>query len=190
MASKQDLRKQFLQMRDQLPTDDLKVQSEALSQHLLNWAKTQNFEQIAAFQSFHQEPLIDSFLSHFSPEQLYFPVVQASRGHMDFYRFDHKQSSQINRYGIKEPSITHENKMSPNPSTLILIPALAFDRQGYRLGYGAGYYDRFLKDAPGVRVGICLEQFLIDKLPRDAHDLPVQHLATERQFYRQVPFLA
>lgn len=64
--------------------------------------------------------------------------------------------------------------------TLCVVPGLAFDREGYRLGYGGGYYDRFLADFPGVTVGLCYEALRADHLPRGAFDIPVGRVVTER----------
>lgn len=68
---------------------------------------------------------------------------------------------------------------------LILVPAMCYDRQGYRLGQGGGYYDRYLADYKGVTLGLCRDALLQDKLPTQPHDLPVQVLLTETQ--RLVP---
>ena len=57
---------------------------------------------------------------------------------------------------------------------VVLVPCLLCDRQGYRLGYGGGYYDRWLADLQGLTVCICPEERLVDELPRAGFDVPVQ----------------
>lgn len=57
---------------------------------------------------------------------------------------------------------------------VVLVPCLLCDRQGYRLGYGGGYYDRWLADLQGLTVCICPEERLVDELPREGFDVPVQ----------------
>ena len=57
---------------------------------------------------------------------------------------------------------------------VVLVPCLLCDRQGYRLGYGGGYYDRWLADLQGRTVCICPEERLVDELPREGFDVPVQ----------------
>ena len=66
---------------------------------------------------------------------------------------------------------------------LILIPAVACDRQGYRLGYGGGFYDRWLPNSTGLKVGIIFEQFYLDELPRDIWDVPLDAIVTESLIY-------
>ena len=61
---------------------------------------------------------------------------------------------------------------------LTLVPAVCYDRQGYRLGFGGGYYDRWLDDFHGFSAGLCREEFLLDHLPHEAHDRPVCAVVT------------
>ncbi len=65
------------------------------------------------------------------------------------------------------------------PGALVIVPALAFDRQGYRLGYGGGYYDRLLAAGAGASLGLAFGALVFPQLPRDPWDVPVAALATE-----------
>lgn len=62
---------------------------------------------------------------------------------------------------------------------LILIPGLAFDKRGNRLGFGKGYYDRFLSEASGIKVGLCYAFQLADKIPSEPHDIKMDMIITE-----------
>ena len=62
---------------------------------------------------------------------------------------------------------------------LVLVPSLCYDRQGGRLGFGGGYYDRWLADFSGLRVGLCREIILQQRLPLEEHDLRVDMVLTE-----------
>lgn len=64
---------------------------------------------------------------------------------------------------------------------LVLVPAVCYDRLGYRLGFGGGYYDRWLEGFSGVKVGLCREAVLRDAVPTEAHDAKVDILLTERE---------
>ena len=66
---------------------------------------------------------------------------------------------------------------------LVLVPGLAFDRSGGRLGQGGGYYDRWLTGFSGVTAALCRAPLLLERLPREGHDLPVALVVTEDGLY-------
>ena len=81
-------------------------------------------------------------------------------------------------FGIEEPSV--ECPLIPREDIdLVLTPAVAYDRQGYRMGFGGGYYDRWLPGCPGLRVGLCRERVLQKAVPVEPHDAQVDKVITE-----------
>ena len=72
-------------------------------------------------------------------------------------------------FGILEPVNTVE--FPKDKIDFAIVPALAFDKEGYRLGYGKGYYDRFLSDINPFKLGVCAKEFYLDSLPHDEHDV-------------------
>lgn len=83
-------------------------------------------------------------------------------------------------YGIPEPEESAE-LVPPESIDIVLVPALTFDRNGYRLGHGGGYYDRYLLKTPAFTVGLAREKILLERVPREEHDVPVMCLITEKQ---------
>lgn len=83
-------------------------------------------------------------------------------------------------YGIPEPS-SGAPEIPPDGISLVIVPALSCDRNGYRLGYGGGYYDRFFARTRAVAAALCAESRLTDELPREPFDLPCNYIITERQ---------
>lgn len=81
-------------------------------------------------------------------------------------------------FGISEPGEDCP-LLLPEEIGLVLVPAVCYDRRGYRLGFGGGYYDRWLEGFSGVRVGLCREAVLQDRVPTEAHDARVDLLLTE-----------
>ena len=71
--------------------------------------------------------------------------------------------------------------MAPEDIDLVLVPAVCYDRRGYRLGFGGGYYDRWLEHFSGSRVGLCRTAILQEEVPIEAHDTKVQVLITEEE---------
>ncbi len=77
--------------------------------------------------------------------------------------------------GFLQPSKSQPT-VAPKDIDLIVVPALAFDKAGYRLGQGGGYYDRYLAHFSGPTIGACPKPFLEDSLPVETHDIPVSRV--------------
>jgi 5-formyltetrahydrofolate cyclo-ligase len=89
-------------------------------------------------------------------------------------------------FGIPEPILCPDSRLLTAeelflPDTLVIVPALAFDRKGFRIGYGGGYYDRLLERASCPSVGLTFHELLQLELPRDPWDRPVQAVCTEEE---------
>jgi len=82
-----------------------------------------------------------------------------------------------NRWGAREPQ--SGRPIAPADVDLVVVPALAVDRQGMRVGYGRGYYDRFLKHEHSHTVSIVYSSCLLDRIPAESHDVPVDYVITE-----------
>ena len=67
---------------------------------------------------------------------------------------------------------------------LIVVPGLAFDRRGYRIGWGGGYYDRFLAQVQAVKIGLCYDALVLDCIPGEPHDVPVDMVVAETAIYQ------
>ena len=98
---------------------------------------------------------------------------------MDFYKWSFNEPLAINKYGIPEPSL--ESLKYPD---IILVPLLAFDERLYRLGYGGGYYDRYIekvsKKKPFIKVGLALSVQKIDNVPITKYDKKLDYIVTEK----------
>ena len=106
--------------------------------------------------------------------------VSEPHGKMTFFRYTGTLSPGL--WNIPEPEPSEP--MTPSPQDLLIVPGLCFDRSGYRLGQGGGYYDRYLSEHPAVTVGLCRDSFLLDEIPREWNDLPVRFLFTEHEILR------
>lgn len=79
------------------------------------------------------------------------------------------------RFGVSEPT---GPALPETDVGLVIVPGLAFTATGYRLGYGGGFYDRFLPKVGAPSIGVCFAEQLVEELPVQAHDLPVQHVVS------------
>lgn len=100
------------------------------------------------------------------------------RGVMEARRMDRLVPG---RYGIPAPD---GPAIPPEDIDLIVVPGLAFDRSCHRLGQGGGYYDRYLSGCRAVTIGLAFELQMVDELPREAHDIPLDFVATDAALYQ------
>ena len=187
---KQLLRRELTARRNAIPPDTKRAWDDAICEALHSILR--EYELVLTFYPIGSEPDILPALKEASTT-IALPKCNPETSEMRFYPVDWATLTP-GAHGIPEPQggtglrIT-EAKLQ---NALCLVPGLAFDRDGYRLGYGKGYYDRFLaRNAPAapVTLGICYEALLIDRLPHGAHDAPVQRIITENNL-REPPAVA
>ncbi|SEN54936.1 5-formyltetrahydrofolate cyclo-ligase [Amphibacillus marinus] len=83
-------------------------------------------------------------------------------------------------YDLLEPIVERTVAVSPEEIDLLLVPGIVFDHQHYRIGHGGGYYDRFLKRFTQTTLSLVWSGQVIDQIPIDSYDLPVQYLIRNR----------
>ncbi len=113
-----------------------------------------------------------------------FPRCDSNACTMQYHVVTDVGDLQPGAYGILEPSpslpVFHTDACTPDMHPVCIVPGIVFDRLGFRVGYGKGYYDRYLGTFPGVRVGAVYSAFLLPELPRGRFDLAVDVLVTEK----------
>ncbi|MGF1491301.1 MAG: 5-formyltetrahydrofolate cyclo-ligase [Microcoleaceae cyanobacterium] len=183
-SSKSELRRSLLKLRRDLPSLTWQAKSELLCHHLNNSSPFQEARTILAYMSFRQEPDL-SFLwqvSHLDNPKIWgFPRCVGSS--LVWHRWQFGDSLKTGRFGIREPAHTAP-QLAPEEVDLILIPAVACDQYGYRLGYGGGFYDRMLSQPEWqgiLRIGITFDCTYVPRLPIDSWDQPLEGVCTEKQ---------
>lgn len=97
---------------------------------------------------------------------------------MVFYYVESKEDLESGVFNLLEPK---EGKLyEPLSSDICIVPALTYDKYGYRLGYGRGFYDRFLADFSGAKVGLCYNSFVESQVPKGRYDVKTDVLITEK----------
>ena len=85
----------------------------------------------------------------------------------------------IGAFGVREPDVNFCTLVDDYTNAICIVPAIAFDKSGYRLGYGKGYYDRFLCNFDGISIGISYDECITQKLCVDSFDIPVDYIVTQ-----------
>jgi 5-formyltetrahydrofolate cyclo-ligase len=105
---------------------------------------------------------------------------------LDFYSVSGPWTLEKSVYGLREPS-EEAVRIKPGELDLVIVPGMAFTRCGIRLGRGGGFYDRFLGNmgtgARAVRMGVCFEWQLLDRIPEEPHDSRMDLVVTEAGVY-------
>lgn len=175
-ASKSDLRKHF---RAEIAKNKITGHLSALEQRLESLLQNDQ-GRWAAYCPLQDEPLL-RFNELKSDVTWVFPRVEGED--IQFYEAD--QAELIpNRWKIMEPDPAKHRIIDLNSLSGIIVPGLAFDQNGYRLGRGMGYYDRALRDFNGKKIGVAFSWQLTDSLPRESFDIPMDIIVTEKSIIR------
>lgn len=175
--NKQNLRRQLLQQRQQLTQTVWHEKSQKICQQLVQTSLFQSAQMILSYCSIRKEPDLYSLFKLNKQWGLSRCVDQELIWHL----WQPQISLQKGAYDILEPA-SDAPLIDPQTVDLMLIPALACDRRGYRLGYGGGYYDRLLEQpiwANIPTIGIIFEFSYFSELPNDPWDVPLSGVCTE-----------
>ena len=106
---------------------------------------------------------------------------------MEFYRISSLDQLQVGSFGVLEPCPDGQQPIGRVPRALCVVPAFCYDKFGFRLGYGKGYYDRFLSGYEGRLIGICYQDCITGRLPHGRYDRAVELVVTEQRLYKIEP---
>ncbi|MDF5714701.1 MAG: 5-formyltetrahydrofolate cyclo-ligase [Rhizonema sp. NSF051] len=175
---KAELRRSLLKTRQSMMETEWREKSLSICTNLLSFPVFEQAKTILAYFSFRQEPDLTPLFTN-TPHQWGFPRCVGNS--LCWHIWKPQDSVQRGTYGIIEP---HPNAPTivPTEVDLILIPSVACDKQGYRLGYGGGYYDRWLCSpewATKPTIGIVFEFAYLPQLPVEPWDMPLSNVCTE-----------
>lgn len=158
--------------------------NEAILQNILSLPEYQNAKTIFAYYSMGIEPDTLSIIQHALENGKTVAIPRTfDKGAMEARVITNLDGLVIGKYDI--PTAPADAPLLETADIdFVLVPAVAFDRRGYRLGRGGGYYDRFLGKSSSFSVGLAFEKALLDAVPTEAHDMPTHCLVTEKEIAR------
>ncbi|MCL2446115.1 MAG: 5-formyltetrahydrofolate cyclo-ligase [Oscillospiraceae bacterium] len=182
---KSTLRRELLAQRAAILPQAKQAWDAALCQAIITHPAFISAREILGFFPIGTEPDIKPVLEHALAQNkaLYLPCCTPETRTMTFRRVDALNELVPGAHNIPEPLPTN-CALRITHYALCLVPGLAFDDRGYRLGYGGGYYDRFLANFQGRTLGICYAA-MIGEIPTGPHDLSVDVVVTEGEWYGQ-----
>ena len=177
---KTQLKQSILEKRNSSSKEEIAEQSKLIENKLFNLGQYKNSKTIMFFVSFNSEVYTHEMIKKSLMEKTVIvpKVVHHEIEPSVIIDFDNLISS--GKFGILEPIETM--KIAYKNIDLVLVPGIAFDTEGHRIGYGFGYYDKFLTKVPkAIKIGLCFDFQVVDKVSREEHDVPVDIIVTEKR---------
>lgn len=185
---KDRLRRNIRQTLRDMPPEERRASDRALFERFLSLPAMKQVKTVFLFYGIGTEPETSRLISHLQAEgkRVALPVC------LPDYQMEAREITTLdvlipskiagNVAGdILEPDRTDSKMLKKEELDLILVPALCCDRQGFRLGQGGGYYDRFLEGYTGITVSFCRKKVLQESLPHERHDQRVSLVVTEEE---------
>ena len=193
--NKSEIRKEVRRLRDALPQEVRKERSAQIASRVIELQEFQCANVVLLYSAIKSE--VETVLIYEEAKRLeqsvYYPRVIGDR--MEFYLIDEATEFETSTFGVCEPKIDEARCYVPNEkdSVFVLVPGLAFDKEGNRIGYGGGYYDKYLYwlEKKMVVANICkaavaydCQMFVPGMIESESYDIRVDYIVTEREMYK------
>lgn len=184
---KASIRKNICALREQLPPDTRAAYSAAITERLLQMPEYRQADAVLGYMSFGAEFASELWVERVLADgkRLALPKVNHHTNHLDLYWVDDPESQlAAGLWGIREPVVECcERLAAANELEFVLLPGVAFTRDGTRLGYGGGYYDKLLASMTQrpVLVAAAFALQIVETLPQEATDVKVEWVITEQE---------
>lgn len=179
--TKDELRTNIRAQRRALNTNDVYNLSSRIHKYLFSLECIKTAKTVCTFLSAFKEPDTFEIVKRLSAEKkrIAVPVTDIENTVLSLSYISGTNSLIKGAYGIYEPS--EIRPVSISHIDALIIPGLAFDRQGNRMGFGKGYYDRLLNDCTCPKIGLCYDFQLFDEIPTEPHDIQMNFIITEKE---------
>ena len=183
---KSQIRKDCLEKRLSVPDSEINAMSEKICEKITSSFSFGFSDNILLFSAVRNEPELSAVFENAvkNGKKVYFPKTYG-KGKMEFFRVSGLSELEKGRYSVPEPCENAEKYTEETQGrTLCLVPGAVFDKRGYRIGYGGGYYDRFIKKDETIYAGVTFDELFLDEVVFDKrHDKKVDMIFTEKRVY-------
>ncbi|QQR80244.1 MAG: 5-formyltetrahydrofolate cyclo-ligase [Deltaproteobacteria bacterium] len=182
-SEKEKIRLRLLAERDRLSPELIGEKSRQIAVRLLGLKFWESFDSVALYAPIKNEVRTENIAEEFfKTKKVFYPRVKGLE--IDFYQVKSITDLSPGFCQIPEPNLGN-GESSLREIDCIIIPGVAFDRDGYRLGFGRGYYDKALAGYTGLVIGLAYDFQILDRLPRDPHDVGCHWIVSETQVYQR-----
>lgn len=173
---KRQFRKEIRQRLAEMTGNEIIIQSDTVMDTLESTEEFRQARTVAAYWSFGSEVRTHESIARWSlTKTVLLPVIDGDT--LLLKRYTSADEMSPCEYGILEPA---GEAFTKGDIDMLIIPGLAFDRRGNRLGRGKGYYDKLLSETAAVKVGVCFDFQLFDEIPTEPHDESMDAVVTEK----------
>lgn len=184
---KKELREKYLKIRSNINSTITKRDSEIISKKIISHHLFQKARNIMIYLPFKNEVDIKIVIESAwdKNKQVLAPKIEPSIKKINPYIIKSWNDLELGFYQIYEPKDDDKNPFPIEEIELVLVPGVAFDKNGYRLGYGGGYFDRFFDqfNIPPYRLAVAFDFQVVDQIPIFSHDIPMNEIITEKKSY-------
>lgn len=183
---KKSLRREIIAKRKEIPDDLYKLWSNEICEKIISLKAYQESNQLLAYYAVRKEVDLSKLIEHAlaSEKKVYLPKCMPE-SKLLFLRYTGPQDVAAGKFQIMEP-VTQEkaNLSTREESTFLVEPGVAFDKGKNRLGYGGGYYDRFMAKHTGLTsVAAAFDLQIMEEVPVGQYDVPCKYVITEKDMY-------
>jgi len=189
MESKEDIRKRILDIRGMMTSEDRSRKSKTIGQKLQGMEFYKKAAMIMGYMDFRNEVMMGHILKEAkrSGKRILLPIsVPRDHSLLIAEVSDFERDLRPGAYGIMEPRLENVAlQIDPFEIDIIIVPGVAFDPAGHRIGYGAGYYDRFLASLSSktLKLGLAFQEQIVSHIPADIHDIAMDVIITDKHVY-------
>ncbi|MBR1735902.1 MAG: 5-formyltetrahydrofolate cyclo-ligase [Firmicutes bacterium] len=186
-SQKKELRKLYKQKRAAVLSENRENISSIISEKLFSLEEYRNSDIIFTFIGTPSEILTDKIIAHSlnNGKKVAVPVVTDKAHEMIFTEINKDTPLIKSKMGILEPAPDISKQLTPTPLSVIIVPALAVGRDLYRIGYGGGYYDKFLSENNYLSaIALCTDTQLIPSVPHNEFDIKTDIIITEKEIIK------
>ncbi len=184
-SEKKELRRRLHEVRDNLSPDQVRELSESIHQNI---NRLDDFRQarmvhlylpIARRNEVDTMPIATELLEN--GRTVIVPITQFDDHSLRHVQLERLDNLVVNKWKVPEPPEPHNDSISLTDLDIVLVPMLGGDAHGNRLGYGKGYYDRFLKQVRCPKVGLLFECCLVKEVPTEEYDVVLDYIVTDKR---------
>ena len=178
MTTKKELRRQILAARKALTNEEVSVRSRQICDHIIDSPLYAKATDICIYMPIRNEVDVTLLISRATDDGkgIWIPKVIGEEMIFNAYEEDNLELSES--FGI--PESKSDRVLEPDENTLIIMPGAVFDISGNRIGYGGGFYDRYLEKHPQCStIALCYDLQIVDEIPAEAHDIRPGAVFTE-----------